>query len=151
MGFPHSLGGKESTCNAGDPGSIPGSGRSPGEGRGHSFQYSCTFTVAQLVNVGDLGSIPGLERYPGEEKGYPFQYSGLENSMGYIVHGLAKSQTWLSNFHCKPGIYSINLYNKITIKKYIYYVDFSRHYIKQKKSYIYLELRTRIGILSQTC
>ena len=33
--------GKEFTCNAGDQGSIPGSGRSPGEGNGNSFQYSC--------------------------------------------------------------------------------------------------------------
>ena len=50
-------------------------------------------------NVGDLGSIPGLGRSPGEEKGYPFQYSGLENSMDCIVHGVAKSQTQLNNFH----------------------------------------------------
>ena len=49
---------KESTCNVGDPGSIPGSGRSTGEGIG-----------------------------------YPLHYSGLENSMDYIVHGVAKSQT----------------------------------------------------------
>ena len=35
---------------------------------------------------GDLGSIPGLGRFPGEGKGYPLQYSGLENSMGCIVH-----------------------------------------------------------------
>ena len=32
---------KESACNAGDPGSIPQSGRSPGEGNGHPLQYSC--------------------------------------------------------------------------------------------------------------
>ena len=56
--FPDSSVGKESACNAGDPSSIPGSGRSPGEG-----------------------------------KGYPLQYSGLENSMDYKVHGVAKSQT----------------------------------------------------------
>ena len=37
-------------------------------------------------NVGDLGSIHGLEVSPGEGKGYPLQYSGLENSMGCIVH-----------------------------------------------------------------
>ena len=49
--------------------------------------------------VGDLGSIPGLGRYLGEGKGYPLQYSGLENSMDCIVHGVAKSRTWLSNFH----------------------------------------------------
>ena len=40
-GFPHSSVGKESTCNAGDPGLIPGSGRSPGEGNGNPLQYCC--------------------------------------------------------------------------------------------------------------
>ena len=40
-GFPHSSVGKESACNTGDPGSIPGLGRSPGEGNGNSLQYSC--------------------------------------------------------------------------------------------------------------
>ena len=48
---------------------------------------------------GDLGSIPGLGRSPGEGNSYPLQYSGLENSMDYIVHGFAKSQTGLSNFN----------------------------------------------------
>ena len=40
-GLPWWLSGKESACNAGDSGSIPGSGRSPGEGNGHPLQYSC--------------------------------------------------------------------------------------------------------------
>ena len=40
MGFPDSSVGKESTCSAGDPGLIPGSGRCPGEGKGYPFQYS---------------------------------------------------------------------------------------------------------------
>ena len=40
MGLPGGLDGKESACNAGDPGSIPGSGRSPGEGNGYPLQYS---------------------------------------------------------------------------------------------------------------
>ena len=47
-GFPHSSVGKESACNAGDPGSIPGSGRSPGEGIGYPLQYSWASLVAQL-------------------------------------------------------------------------------------------------------
>ena len=47
----------------------------------------------------DLGLIPGLGRYPGEGKGYPLQYSGLENSTDYIVHGVTKSRTRLSDFH----------------------------------------------------
>ena len=41
MGFPHSSVGKESACNAGDLGSILGSGRSPGKGNGNPLQYSC--------------------------------------------------------------------------------------------------------------
>ena len=50
-------------------------------------------------NVGDLGSIPGLGRSPGEGNSYPLRYSGLENSMDCIVHGVAMSQTQLSDFH----------------------------------------------------
>ena len=41
QGFPQWLSGKESICSVGEPGSSPGSGRSPGEGNGHPFQYSC--------------------------------------------------------------------------------------------------------------
>ena len=40
-GFLHDSDGKESACNAGDPGSIPGSERSLGEGNGYPIQYSC--------------------------------------------------------------------------------------------------------------
>ena len=49
MGLPWWLRGKESTCNAGDPGSIPGSGRSSGEGTGYPRQYSWASLEAQLV------------------------------------------------------------------------------------------------------
>ena len=61
-------------------------------------------------SAGGLGSIPGLGRSPGEGKGFPLQYSGLENFMDCIVHGVAKSQTQLSNFHfvselCITGIF----------------------------------------------
>ena len=41
MGFPDGSDGKESSCSAGDPGLIPGLGRSPGEGNGNPLQYSC--------------------------------------------------------------------------------------------------------------
>ena len=51
--------------------------------------------------MGDLASIPGLGRSPGGGKGYPLQYSGLENSMDWIVHGVTKSWTRLSDFHIK--------------------------------------------------
>ena len=49
LGFPHSSVGKESACNAGDPSSITGWGRSPGEGIGYPLQYSWASLVAQLV------------------------------------------------------------------------------------------------------
>ena len=49
MGFPGSSAGKESACNAGDPGSIPGLERSPGEGTDYPLQYSWAFLVAQIV------------------------------------------------------------------------------------------------------
>ena len=41
LGVPGGSDGKESACDVGDLGSIPGSGRSPGEGNGNPFQYSC--------------------------------------------------------------------------------------------------------------
>ena len=49
-GFPDGLDSKSSACHAGDPGLIPGSGRSPGEGNGNPLQYSC------LENPMDTGT-----------------------------------------------------------------------------------------------
>ena len=51
-GFPGDSDGKESACNAGDPGSIPGLGRSPREGNGNPLQYS------RLENAMDTGAWP---------------------------------------------------------------------------------------------
>ena len=100
--LPDSSVAKESTCNAGDPSSFPGSGRwrrnrlptpvllgFPGGSAGK--ESTC--------NVGDLGSIPGLGRSPGDGEDYPLQYSDLENPMDCRVHVVAKRQTRLSNFH----------------------------------------------------
>ena len=93
--------GKESNCNAGDPGSIPGLESSPGEGIGFPLQYSWASLVTQLVesacNVGGLDSIPGLGSSPGGGHGNPLQYSCLENPMVReacwpTVHGIAKSR-----------------------------------------------------------
>ena len=78
QGFPDSSVGKESECNAGDPGSIPGSGRSAGEWIGIP---SGSAGKESACNAGDPGSIPGSGRSLGEGKGYRLQYSGLENSM----------------------------------------------------------------------
>ena len=71
MSIPSSSIGKESTCNAQDPGLIPGLGGSPGEGNGNPLQYSC------LENSMDRGA------------------------WWAAVHGAAKSWTQLSNQHFK--------------------------------------------------
>ena len=68
MGFPGGSDSKASACNAGDLGSIPESGRSPGEGNGNPVQYSC------LENSMDGGA------------------------WWATVHGVAKSWTRLSDF-----------------------------------------------------
>ena len=77
--FPGGSDSKESTCDARDPGSVPGSGRSPGEGNG-----------------------------------YPLQYSYLENSLDRgawqaTVHQVAKSRTWLSDWHIHKGKWGTRL------------------------------------------
>ena len=72
MGFPGSSVGKESACSVGDPSSIPGLGRSPGEGNGNALQYS------YLENPVDRGAWKAT------------------------VHGVAKSWTRLSDFTFFP-------------------------------------------------
>ena len=74
----------------------------PTSGNHHStlaFQFTFVFMYLPLCNVGVLGSIPGLGWSPGEGKGYSLQNSGLENFKDCIVHGVAKYQTRLSDFH----------------------------------------------------
>ena len=107
LGFPQSSVGKELACNAGDPGSILGLGRSTGEGIGYPPQYSWVSLVAQLVKnlpamqetwIQSLGWEDPLE----EGHGNSLQYSGLENSPdrgpGRLqVHGVAQSRTRLSD------------------------------------------------------
>ena len=56
MGFPGSSAGKESTCSAGDSGSIPGLGRSPGEGNSYPLQYSDLENSMDCVAHGDKES-----------------------------------------------------------------------------------------------
>ena len=57
MGFPGTSAGKESACNAEDSTSIPGSGRSPGEGLGYPLQYNQASLVAQLVK-----NLPAMQK-----------------------------------------------------------------------------------------
>ena len=66
----------------------------------YSMGFPCGSASKEFTcNAGELSLDPRLGRSPGERKGYPLQYSGLENSMDCTVHGVAKSQTQLSDFH----------------------------------------------------
>ena len=60
MGFPGGSAGKESACNAGDPGLIPGLGRSAGEGIGHPLQYSWASLVAQTIKKSTCNAVQYL-------------------------------------------------------------------------------------------
>ena len=86
-GFPDSSVGKETACNAGDPGSIPGSGRSPWRRERLPTPVFLGFpggsdSKESACNAGDLGLIPGLGRSSEGGHGTPLQYSCLENSNG---------------------------------------------------------------------
>ena len=61
LGFPGGLAGKESACNVGDLGSIPGLGRSPGEGKGYLFQYSCLENSMDCIVHGPLKKLDTTE------------------------------------------------------------------------------------------
>ena len=78
--FPSGSDGKESACSVGEPGSIPGLGRSPGEGNGNPLQFSWS-----LENPKDSGSWLA------------------------VVHGVAKSQTQLSDFNSFFMFFHLNI------------------------------------------
>ena len=85
--FPSSSAGKESACNAGDPGGIPGLGAYPWRRDRLPTPVFLGFPGGSdgkemVCNVGDLGSIPSLGRSSGGGHGNPLQYSCLENLHG---------------------------------------------------------------------
>ena len=103
MGFPDSSLGKESACNAGDPGLIPGAGRSPGEGIGYPLQYSWVSLVAQLVKIPPTMQETWVQSLGWEdppEKGEASHSSILAWRIPWtVVHGVTKGQTQLSDCH----------------------------------------------------
>ena len=99
-GFPDSSVGEESACNAGDPGLIPGSGRSPGEGIRLLIPVFLGFPCGSAgkestSNTEDPGSIPGSGRSAGEETGYPFQYSWASLVAQLVENLPAMWETWV--------------------------------------------------------
>ena len=115
VSFPGGSAGKESICNAGDPGSFPGLGRCPEQGIGHLFQYSWASLVAQLVK-----NLPAMQKTwlqslgqqdPLEEGMVTHSSSCLENprdggAWWAAVYGVAQSRTRLkrlSSSSMQPG------------------------------------------------
>ena len=96
MGSPDSSAGKESTCNAGDPGSIPGLGISAGEGIGYPLgSPDSSAGKESTCNAGDLGSIPGLGISAGEGIGYPLQYSWASLVAQLVKNPPEMWETWV--------------------------------------------------------
>ena len=92
LGFPGSSVGKEPACDAGDPGSIPGLGRSPREGTGYPLQYSWASLLAQLVKNPLQCTSPGCDPWVGKIPGrrerlptpvfWPGEFHGLYSPRG---------------------------------------------------------------------
>ena len=101
--FPGSSVGKESTCNAGEPSSFPGSGRSPGEGVGYPLQHAWASLVAQMVKnasamwetwVLSLGWEDPLEKGMATHSSIVVWKILMERKAWWAaVHGVRKSQT----------------------------------------------------------
>ena len=83
LGFLCDSAGKESVCNSGNLGSIPGLGRSPGEGNGYPLQYSGLENSMGCINGHELEQTPGLVMD--------------KDAWCAAVYGVAKSQTRLSD------------------------------------------------------
>ena len=101
-GFPGGSEGKASACNAGDCSSIPGSGRSPGQGNGNPLRYSC------LENPTDRGA------------------------WWATVHGVTKSQTRLSDFTSQPylgsAINGLKFWIKVYKEKFLLKKKYFKYY-----------------------
>ena len=107
MGFPGSSADKKSTCNAGDPGLIPGMGRSPGERIGYLLQYSLASLVAQTVK-----NLPAMQETWVQSRGGEYPLDDSMTTLSSIlawrismdrgawqptVHGVTENQTPLSD------------------------------------------------------
>ena len=112
QGFPGCSDGKESAFSAEDPGSTPGSGRSPGEGNSNLLQYSsvASLWVRQLsvrLQCGRAGFNPWVGKIPWRRKwqSTPVLLPGKSHGQRRLVgtfHGITKSRTRLSNFTFFP-------------------------------------------------
>ena len=110
MVFPGTSAGKESTCNSGDPGSIPKLGKSAGEGTGYVLQYSWAFLVAQLVKylpamqetwVQSVGRFPWRKQQLPTPVFWPGDFCGLYGPWGYNESDMTEQNF---HFHCTASL-----------------------------------------------
>ena len=121
-GFLDSSAGKESTCNAGDPDSIPGSGRSTGEGKCYPLQYpGLEISMDRIVH--QFSSIQSLSRVWLFSTPWP---------AACIVHRVTKSRTRLSDFHFHR-MKVLNLVRAGTLYLFIHNILYALYYLIQDK------------------
>ena len=112
-GFPGGSDGEEPACNAGDPGSIPGSGRSLAEGNGYPFQYSHK-SKAVWQKCLDF-----FHLLFGEGNGNPLQCSCLENprdggARWAAIYGVTQSRTQMKRFSSSSSSFPLCFYDMST-------------------------------------
>ena len=114
LGFRGHSAGKESSCNAGDPGLSPRSWRSAGEEIGYPFQYSWASLVAQVIK-----NLPAMQETWVWTLGWENPLAKGKATLSSIlawVHGVAKSRTRLSDFHIRfktwPSVFRSLQYRK---------------------------------------
>ena len=137
-GFPDSSVGKESTCNAGDPSSIPGSGECWRRDRLPTpvfLGFACGSDGKESVcNVEDLGSNPGLGRSPGEGKDYPTPVFWPGKS-----HGLTESDTTeqlsLFSFLLPPNLHKFSV-SSLCCSVNFWYNIVNQLYFNERKNII---------------
>ena len=145
MCFPGSSAGEESTYKAGGPGSIPGLGRSPGEGWGLPTPVFLGFPGGSdgkesACNAGDLGLITGLGTSPGGGHGNPLQYSCLENPHGQ--RSLAGCSPWDhkesdTTERLSTAQYNIHLYMYLWVDSLIINLDVGEQTIKNRTYFLF--------------
>ena len=132
-GFQGSLAGKESTCNAGDPSLIPGSGSPPGEGIGYPLQCSWASLVAQMVKnplamqdtkVRSLGWEDTLEEGMATHSSTLAWRIPMDRGAWWAtVHGVTKSQTRLSDESTHAHTLLTKLFSQGSIRRKLSHIS----------------------------
>ena len=137
--FLGSSAGKESTCNAGNPGSIPRSGRSPGEGIGYPLQYSWASLVAQMVkNLPAMCEtwVRSLDWEDPLEKGMATHSSILAWKIPWTEEPGRLQSMGLQRVRHNWVTFTLNLFKCFVSSDVFRHTHFNKYSIKFKKHYL---------------